>query len=126
MYLPSFYENCIRKPIFQQSESLLFVKYSTIAFLRFEPWEVGLFHSFRTRPSHHKVILQQRVPAGNDMYSFCEDENKIFAKPLGFEPRLRPAGPSKIFSLIHCQLSYWVIRCEQLFDQSIHDWASIR
>ena len=44
VHLPSFFENCIRKPIFQQSKPVLFMKYSTIAFLIFEPGEVVLFH----------------------------------------------------------------------------------
>ena len=39
--------------------------------------------------------LQQRATEGSNIYSFCEQLDTIFAKPLGFEPR--PAGLSQLF-----------------------------
>ena len=51
------------------------------------------------------AVLQQRTSGGSDIYSFCENKDKMFAKPFGFEPR--PAGPSQIFNRMFCQLSYW-------------------
>ena len=43
------------------------------------------------------------APRDSDIYSLCED--KIFANLPGFEPT--PAGPSQVFSLTLCSLSYW-------------------
>ena len=50
------------------------------------------------------MVLQQRAPGRGNIYSFCENLNKIFAKFPGFEPI---QTGSQIFSLMLCPLSYW-------------------
>ena len=49
-----------------------------------------------------------------DLFILSKIKTIFFVKLIRLKPT--PAGPSLVISLMLCRLSYWAMRCEQLFE----------